>query len=173
MGIRQVTKLTRSTDTGNYSSAMVSAQFKQGYGAGTYAYRHNAAKAIEYGLEHLSNDVVCEVTATKSKSGGKILENAERTATGGAKATEKLFAALTTTTNPGDTIAFADAQASPAASKPAAGSAGVGDILRIHGQDGMTQIEGVTGGDDASITSFTLDPWLGSSTDAGTLAVNN
>jgi hypothetical protein len=172
--IRQVTKLTRSTDTGNYSSAMVSAQFKRGYGAGTYAYRHNAAKAIEYGLEHLSNDVVGEVTATKSKSGGKILENAERTATGGAKATEKLFAALTTTTNPGDTIAFADAQASPAASKPAAGSAGVGDILRIHGQDGMTQIEGVTGGDDASITSFTLNPsWLGSSTDAGTLAANN
>merc|ERR1712072_272959 len=174
MGIRQVTKLTRSTDTGNYSSAMVSAQFKRGYGAGTYAYRHNAAKAIEYGLEHLSNDVVGEVTATKSKSGGKILENAERTATGGANATEKLFAALTTTTNPGDTIAFADAQASPAASKPAAGSAGVGDILRIHGQDGMTQIEGVTGGDDASITSFALDPsWLGSSTDAGTLAANN
>merc|ERR1712193_425901 len=63
---------------------------------------------------------------------------------------------------------------SPAASKPAAGSAGVGDILRIHGQDGMTQIEGVTGGDDASITSFTLNPsWLGSSTDAGTLAANN
>merc|ERR1711988_1168294 len=73
--IRQIGALTRSTDSGNYSSAYVTAQFNQAYAAGTYAYRHSAAKAIEYGLEHLSNDVVGEVTATKSGSGGRILTN--------------------------------------------------------------------------------------------------
>merc|ERR1711881_237931 len=73
--IRQIGSLTRSTDSGNYSSAFVTAQFNQAYAAGTYAYRHSAAKAIEYGLEHLSNDVVGEVTATKSGSGGRILTN--------------------------------------------------------------------------------------------------
>merc|ERR1719352_145426 len=73
--IRQIGALTRSADSGNYSSAFVKSQFNQAYGAGTYAYRHSAAKAIEYGLEHLSNDVVGEVTATKSKSSGKVLVN--------------------------------------------------------------------------------------------------
>merc|ERR1719420_2442838 len=73
--IRQIGALIRSTDSGNYSSAYVTAQFNQAYAAGTYAYRHSSAKAIEYGLEHLSNDVVGEVTATKSKSSGKILLN--------------------------------------------------------------------------------------------------
>merc|ERR1719456_525936 len=47
--IRQIGSLTRSTDSGNYSSAFVTAQFNQGYAAGSYAYRHSAAKAIEYG----------------------------------------------------------------------------------------------------------------------------
>merc|ERR1711981_1404584 len=78
--IRQIGALTRSTDSGNYSSAFVTAQFDNAYAPGTYAYRHSAAKVIEYGLEHLSNDVVGEVTATKSKSGGKLLSNADVTA---------------------------------------------------------------------------------------------
>merc|ERR1711871_1090876 len=66
--IRQIGALIRSTESGNYSSAYVTAQFENAYAPGTYAYRHSAAKVIEYGLEHLSNDVVGEVTATKTKS---------------------------------------------------------------------------------------------------------
>merc|ERR1711968_84411 len=90
--IRQVTKLTRSPDSGNYSSAMVSAQFSKGYASGTYAYRHSAAQAIEYGLEHLSNNVVGEVTATKSMSSGQLLFSNERTAA--APNTAKIFVHL-------------------------------------------------------------------------------
>merc|ERR1711881_733295 len=71
--IRQIGALTRSAESGNYASAFVTAQFNQAYAAGTYAYRHNAEKAIEYGLEGLSNDVVGEVTAKKSMSSGNIV----------------------------------------------------------------------------------------------------
>lgn len=166
--IRQVTKLTRSADSGNYSSAMVSAQFSRGYASGTYAYRHSAAKAIEYGLEHLSNDVVGEVTVSKSTSGGRILENGKRTATGGAKASEKLFSVVTNA----NTVAFVDTTNS--ASKPAAGTAGVGDVLRIHGQNGMSQIKSINGGDASEITSLVLgsNNWLATSDDAGNLAAD-
>ena len=52
--------------------AYVYSQFTQNYAAGTYAYRHSAAKNIEYGLEHLSNGVVGEVSVAKSNSGGRI-----------------------------------------------------------------------------------------------------
>merc|ERR1711871_1710507 len=164
--IRQVTKLSRSPDSGNYSSAMVSAQFSKGYASGTYAYRHSAAKAIEYGLEHLSNDVVGEVTVSKSTSGGKILENGLRTATGANKATEKLFSVVTSA----NTLAFVDTGGS--ASKPAAGTAGVGDVLRIHGQNGMSQVKSINGGDASAITSLVLgsNNWLATSDDSGNLA---
>merc|ERR1711968_239486 len=164
--IRQVTKLTRSPDSGNYSSAMVSAQFSKGYASGTYAYRHSAAKAIEYGLEHLSNDVVGEVTVSKSTSGGKIFENGLRTATGANKATEKLFSVVTSA----NTLAFVDTGGS--ASKPAAGTAGVGDVLRIHGQNGMSQVKSINGGDASAITSLVLgsNNWLATSDDSGNLA---
>jgi hypothetical protein len=71
--IRKIGALSRSADSGNYASAFVTAQFSKGYAAGTYAYRHNAGQAIDYGLEGLSNDVVGKVTVAKSNSGGKIL----------------------------------------------------------------------------------------------------
>merc|ERR1711988_69686 len=125
--IRQIGALTRSTDSGNYSSAYVTAQFSQAYAAGTYAYRHSAAKAIEYGLEHLSNDVVGEVTATKSKSSGKVLLNPK-------VGTNKLHAVVA---EGGVTLTFS-ADGAPM------DSAGVGDVLRIHSQDGMSQIETIT-----------------------------
>merc|ERR1719375_2725861 len=145
--IRQVTKLTRSTDTGNYSSAMVSAQFKQGYGAGTYAYRHSAAKAIEYGLEHLSNDVVGEVTATKSNSGGRILKNV---ATGTALYAFNAGAG-------GPTITFHSNAGF------AGGAANVGDVFRVHSRWGMSQIEAIdaTSAAAAAVKGFTVDKfWL-------------
>merc|ERR1719258_728712 len=124
--IRQIGSLTRSTDSGNYSSAFVTAQFNQAYAAGTYAYRHSAAKAIEYGLEHLSNDVVGEVTATKSKSSGTILLNAD--------GTKKLHTKVASGAISFETVA-------PAAAGFAVGAADVGDVFRIHSQDGMSQIE--------------------------------
>merc|ERR1712100_525147 len=120
--IRQIGSLTRSSDTGNYSSAFVTAQFNQAYGAGTYAYRHSAAKAIEYGLEHLSNDVVGEVTATKSKSSGKILLN--------VNPADKLHARIAAG---GSAVTFV--KVGTTASGPAPGSVGVGDVFRVHSQD--------------------------------------
>merc|ERR1711907_825827 len=75
--IRRIASLTRSETSGNYTSAYVYSQFTQNYAAGTYAYRHSAAKDIEYGLEHLSNGVVGEVTVAKSNSGGRFLRNSE------------------------------------------------------------------------------------------------
>jgi hypothetical protein len=152
--IRQIGALTRSTDSGNYSSAFVKSQFNQAYGAGTYAYRHSAAKAIEYGLEHLSNDVVGEVTATKSGSGGRILTNSDQSAS--------LHVENTGTGGP--TITFA-------AGGNAAGTAGVGDILRVHSLVGMSQIETVAANGAALNTGFTVDPyWLQTSDDDSTLA---
>jgi len=130
--IRQIGALTRSSDTGNYSSAFVTAQFNQAYAAGTYAYRHSAAKAIEYGLEHLSNDVVGEVTATKSKSSGRILLN--------VNPANKLHARIAG----GSAVTFVSAATT--ASGPAPGSVGVGDVFRVHSQDGMSQIEAVVEG---------------------------
>merc|ERR1711871_328866 len=84
--IRRIASLTRSETSGNYTSAYVYSQFTQNYAAGTYAYRHSAAKDIEYGLEHLSNGVVGEVTVAKSNSGGRILRNSE------VVSTDKLYA---------------------------------------------------------------------------------
>jgi len=126
--IRQIGSLTRSTDSGNYSSAFVTAQFDNSYAAGTYAYRHSAAKVIEYGLEHLSNDVVGEVTATKTKSSGRLLTNADPTA--------KLH---TIVAAGGSAVTFG-----PAANAGfAPGAAGVGDVFRVHSQGGMSQIEAI------------------------------
>merc|ERR1711988_1899882 len=152
--IRQIGALTRSTDSGNYSSAYVTAQFNQAYAAGTYAYRHSAAKAIEYGLEHLSNDVVGEVTATKSGSGGRILTNSVESSS--------LHVANSGTGGP--TITF-DAGGN------AAGTAGVGDILRVHSLVGMSQIEGVTKNAEKFNTGFSVDPyWLATDADTSILA---
>merc|ERR1711988_980931 len=153
--IRQIGALTRSTDSGNYSSAFVKSQFNQAYGAGTYAYRHSAAKAIEYGLEHLSNDVVGEVTATKSGSSGKILTSSNEA--------QSLSVANSGTGGP--TITFASSRGN------AAGAAGVGDILRVHSLVGMSQIETVAANSAALNTGFTVDPyWLETSNDGSTLA---
>merc|ERR1711988_591083 len=160
--IRQIGSLTRSAESGNYSSAMVSAQFKRGYGAGTYAYRHSAAKAIEYGLEHLSNDVVGEVTATKSKSGGRALLGSNTAYALHGKAVESGNVG-------GPSVTF---RANGADSGFAAGAAGVGDVFRVHSHTGMSQIEGLTAGSDAVTTGVTLDTdWLTTSDDKGILGV--
>merc|ERR1711881_123183 len=167
--IRQVTKLTRSATSGNYSSAMVSAQFNQGYAPGTYAYRHGAAKAIEYGLEHLSNNVVGEVTATKSMSSGQLLlSNEIAAATPNVKKIYTLMAA-------NNAVTFEDGADTPNTGKgPAAGSAGVGDNFRIHGHSGMSQIESFAGGDDSIITQLNLDAgFLATTNDDGKLAADN
>merc|ERR1712054_270601 len=148
--------LTRSSDTGNYSSAFVTAQFNQAYAAGSYAYRHSAAKAIEYGLEHLTNDVVGEVTATKSKSSGKILLN--------VNPANKLHARIAAG---GSAVAFVSSGTT--ASGPAVGSVGVGDVFRVHSQDGMSQIEAAVEGtcakaDGTNPTTGTTTAFLDSAT---------
>merc|ERR1711991_338170 len=139
--IRQIGSLTRSTDSGNYSSAFVTAQFNQAYAAGTYAYRHTAEKAIEYGLEHLSNDVVGEVTATKSTSSGRVLTNSNTAA--------KLHA-TSATAAASQTVTFASSAGF------AAGAAGVGDVFRVHSHSGMSQIEAVAAGSTKETTGVTL-----------------
>jgi hypothetical protein len=145
--IRRIGALTRSANTGNWSSAFVNAQFAKGYAAGTYAYRHSAAKAIEYGLEHLSNDVVGEVTATKSNSGGRILKNV---ATGTALYAFNAGAG-------GADITFDSDEGF------AGGAANVGDVFRVHSRWGMSQIEAIdaTSAAAAAVKGFTVDKfWL-------------
>merc|ERR1712100_941649 len=149
--IRQIGSLTRSAESGNYSEAFVTAQFNQGYAAGTYAYRHSAAKAIEYGLEHLSNDVVGEVTATKTTSSGRVLTNSN---------TAAALHATSASAGASQTVTF-DGSAGFAA-----GAAGVGDVFRVHSHSGMSQIEAVAAGSTKETTGVTLDPlWLASSAD--------
>merc|ERR1711871_1473550 len=79
---------------------------------------------------------------------------------------EKLFSVVTSA----NTLAFVDTDGS--ASKPAAGTAGVGDVLRIHGQNGMSQVKSINGGDASAITSLVLgsNNWLATSDDSGNLA---
>jgi len=161
--IREIGSLIRSATTGNFTSAYVKSQFNSNYAAGTYAYRHSAAKAIEYGLEHIPGGVVGEVTATKTKSSGKILHDAEAD----TDAANKIFAI---TSNGGDTITFKNAD--NGANGAAAGSAKVGDIIRIHGHAGMAQIEAVTGGDATVISSVTVaDRWIQDSADKGDVSL--
>jgi len=152
--IRQIGALTRSTVSGNYSSAFVTAQFDQGYAADTYAYRHNAAKAIEYGLEHLSNDVVGEVTATKTKSSGTVVLGNK----GGTNKLHTLIAAG------GSSVSFS-ADGAPI------GSIGVGDVFRVHSRDGMSQVETITvSASTGLVTGFTVDPeFLGTADDSAQL----
>merc|ERR1712167_126316 len=127
----------------------VTAQFNQAYAAGTYAYRHSAAKAIEYGLEHLSNDIVGEVTATKSKSGGKLLSYGNTLIASG-----------------GSEVSFGPHEG------VAPGSVGVGDVFRVHSQDGMSQIEAINE-TAALVMEVTTDPeFLGASGDNAYLGSN-
>merc|ERR1711937_566818 len=123
--IRRIASLTRSETSGNYTSAYVYSQFTQNYAAGTYAYRHSAAKNIEYGLEHLSNGVVGEVTVAKSNSGGRILRSA-------ALDTETKLNAAVATHNGKTGVTFEGHDGSTDADAPA-GSVSEGDLFRIHG----------------------------------------
>jgi len=162
--IRRISALTRSADTGNYTSAYVESQFNNNYGAGTYAYRHSAGKNIEYALEHLSNDVVGEVTATRSTSGGRILRPA--TADGGSKV-EKLNAVV----DSAGAVTFTNQASSPAAGYAAAGSVSFGDLFRLHGNHGIGQVTALNGGDKKYLTGFTTQEDFLNNGDAGTHAV--
>merc|ERR1712134_247090 len=149
--IRRIASLTRSETSGNYTSAYVYSQFTQNYAAGTYAYRHSAAKDIEYGLEHLSNGVVGEVTVAKSNSGGRILRSA-------ALDTEtKLNAAVAAD----GAVSFDDADGSAPAYAPA-GSASEGDLFRLHGNHGIGQVltlnYGTNDADTEHLTGFFVTP---------------
>jgi hypothetical protein len=157
--IRQIGALIRSTESGNYSSAYVTAQFSQAYAAGTYAYRHSAAKAIEYGLEHLSNDVVGEVTVTKSKSSGKILLNIDPA--------NKLHTRIAAG---GSAVTFVKTGTTASGAAPA--SVGVGDVFRVHSQDGMSQIEAVSE-TNGVVDGLTTDAeFIGHSADTATVEAN-
>merc|ERR1712072_503382 len=104
-------------------------------------------------------DVVGEVTATKSKSSGKILLNVNpadklhtRIAAGGSAVT---FVKVGTT-----------------ASGAAPGSVSVGDIFRVHAQDGMSQIEVFTEANGV-VTGLTTDAeFLANSGDTAAVAAN-
>jgi hypothetical protein len=155
--IRQIGALTRSSDSGNFSSAFVTSQFNQAYAAGTYAYRHTAEKAIEYGLEHLSNDVVGEVTAKKTLSSGNILFNT-------VSATAMY---VRNSGTGGSTVTFS-------AGGFGGGAAGIGDILRVHSHTGMSQIEAVADSHAALSTGFTVDPhWLTHSDDTSLIGTGS
>merc|ERR1711988_762753 len=161
--IRRIASLTRSETSGNYTSAYVYSQFTQNYAAGTYAYRHSAAKDIEYGLEHLSNGVVGEVTVAKSNSGGRILRNSA------VSTVNKLSAVVAST----DTVTFVDQGGSTAAHAPA-GSVSEGDLFRLHGNHGIGQVLTLNyGTDDADthhLTGFSVTPHFLYNDDQGTHA---
>merc|ERR1711871_1593604 len=159
--IRRIASLTRSETSGNYTSAYVYSQFTQNYAAGTYAYRHSAAKDIEYGLEHLSNGVVGEVTVAKSNSGGRILRNSE------VSTANKLFAVVAST----DTVSFKK-DASNAGYAPA-GSVSEGDLFRINGNHGISQVLSLTGADAEMLTGFKVTPHFLYNNDQGNHAIGS
>ena len=135
--IRRIASLTRSETSGNYTSAYVYSQFTQNYAAGTYAYRHSAAKDIEYGLEHLSNGVVGEVTVAKSNSGGRILRNAALSQPQQAECCCcRMMGAVTFENDDGTTDTHAPA-----------GSVSEGDLFRLHGNHGIGQVLTLNGAD--------------------------
>merc|ERR1711988_438760 len=160
--IRRIASLTRSETSGNYTSAYVYSQFTQNYAAGTYAYHHSAAKDIEYGLEHLSNGVVGEVTVAKSNSGGRILRNSA------VSTVNKLSAVVAST----DTVTFVDQGGSTAAHAPA-GSVSEGDLFRINGNHGISQVLTLTNADAEELTGFTVTPHFLYNDDQGTHAVGS
>merc|ERR1711871_384944 len=164
--IRRIASLTRSETSGNYTSAYVYSQFTQNYAAGTYAYRHSAAKDIEYGLEHLSNGVVGEVTVAKSNSGGRILRNSE------VSATNKLSAGVGTDAS---TVTFTDRNADLASnpSHAPAGSVSEGDLFRINGNHGIGQVLTLTNADAEKLTGFTVTPHFLYNDDQGTHALGS
>merc|ERR1712159_780445 len=143
--IRRIASLTRSETSGNYTSAYVYSQFTQNYAAGTYAYRHSAAKDIEYGLEHLSNGVVGEVTVAKSNSGGRFLRNSE------VSTVNKLNAAVSAA----GVVHFENANADTD-THAAAGSVSEGDLFRLHGNHGIGQVLSLSGADAEKLTGFTV-----------------
>lgn len=162
--IRRVEALVRDTTSGNYSYAWVSSQFKQGYAAGTYAYRHSAAKAIEYGLENLPNGVVGEVTATKTLSSGRILHDGQRTST----ITNKIIAETTD----GIAMTFDDTAGTAGTVGIGATEIAIGDVFRIHGQAATSQVEALSAGaTNKQITGVTCDSrFIKTSSDNGQLA---
>merc|ERR1711871_1864157 len=101
---------------------------------------------IEYGLEHLSNGVVGEVTVAKSNSGGRILRNADLSTT-----TKKLYAAVSAS----GVVTFEGADANTD-THAAAGSVSEGDLFRLHGNHGIGQVLTLTGADAEMLTGFTV-----------------
>merc|ERR1711871_1854102 len=164
--IRRIASLTRSETSGNYTSAYVYSQFTQNYAAGTYAYRHSAAKDIEYGLEHLSNGVVGEVTVAKSNSGGRFLRNSE------VSTVNKLSAVVAADAS---TVTFTD-QNADLASNPShapAGSVSEGDLFRINGNHGIGQVLTLTNADAEKLTGFAVTPHFLYNDDQGTHALGS
>merc|ERR1711988_2057558 len=154
--IRKIGSLVRNPDSGNYASAFVTAQFNQGYAAGTYAYRHSAATSTANGLTGLSNDVVGKVSVTKTKSSGRILLD--------ALATTALYAQNSGVG--GGAVKFADGNDAGFG----AGAAAIGDVFRVHSRTGMSQINGITGGATSFASAISLDPyWLESTADTSLL----
>merc|ERR1711871_1612293 len=163
--IRRIASLTRSETSGNYTSAYVYSQFTQNYAAGTYAYRHSAAKNIEYGLEHLSNGVVGEVTVAKSTGGGRILRPAT-IHTAATNTAAKLFAAVD---NAG-VVTFKD-KTGGSPGYAAAGSVSFGDLFRIHGNHGIGQVTALTNENINHLAGFTTQTDFLNNNDAGTHGV--
>ena len=105
-------------------------------------------KNIEYGLEHLSNGVVGEVTVAKSNSGGRFLRNAA------LSSSNKLYAAVAT--HNGETgVTFEGHDGSTDADAPA-GSVSEGDLFRIHGNHGVSQVLSLRDKDAEKLTGFVV-----------------
>lgn len=67
--IRVVDSINVDTTSGNISYAMVNDAYTAAFGAGTYAYRLNAAQAIKEALEGLPNGAVVVATVDQLESG--------------------------------------------------------------------------------------------------------
>merc|ERR1711871_268145 len=120
---------------------------------------------IEYALEHLSNGVVGEVTATRSTSGGRILRPAT-IHTAATNTAAKLFAAVD---NAG-VVTFKD-KTGGSPGYAAAGSVSFGDLFRIHGNHGIGQVTALTNENINHLAGFTTQTDFLNNNDAGTHGV--
>merc|ERR1712166_1330244 len=90
---REIGAFVQDTTSGNYSAAYVTSRFNTGYGAGSLAFRANAAQVLKSALTNMDNGAVTSATVAKRVGGTQL----------------KAFFEVTNTNSDGTVFKFEDA----------------------------------------------------------------
>merc|ERR1712166_14105 len=69
---REIGAFVQDTTSGNYSAAYVTSRFNTGYGAGSLAFRANAAQVLKSALTNMDNGAVTSATVSKRVGGTQL-----------------------------------------------------------------------------------------------------